>query len=500
MASGSSSSPSRMRRTEISKLMDPLGRPAGFPLLPFLNCVSLFGKLTCCAPVSCYYAHVGPWSSIGVGSAALAGGLSSMHIQDIDVERIFLYEENPRHESLESEPEIIEHLCKDEQVYNLAKSIAAEGTNPLEVVGLVEVPSTGKGKRNYVVWEGNRRICAIKLLNDPDLAPAHLRKDIAALAEGYDVIDSVPAVVFDDHEKLRFWMGVIHGGQQGGIGRKDWNADQKQRHTGSNRNKIALAILDLSEKMGLMTREERAGKLTTAQRHLNSEVVRNALGLDVSDLDNIKYMIPVGEFKTQLATFVGDLKENGAKVNSRNNKVAIDKYGKSLAKGLSGDHSKPTSITKAAAAGGKKNAKKAPRKAPKIPHIQYSKELVEALVNLASSKLERLHYSICDISLEAHAPLLTVGVWAFVESLTALTGRNQTVDFVSFYSNAKITQLGITGKPNALREALTRIQQNGNTTKHHEIAASFDGEQLANDFDTIRPLLLKTISSIIANR
>jgi hypothetical protein len=351
-----------------------------------------------------------------------------------------------------------------------------------------------------VVWEGNRRICAIKLLNDPDLAPAHLRKDIATLAEGYTAIGSVPAVVFDDHEKLRFWMGVIHGGQQGGIGRKDWNADQKQRHTGSNRNKISLAILDLSEKMGLLTKEERAGKLTTAQRHLNSEAVRDALGLDVSDPDNIKYKIPVEEFKSQLATFVGDLKENGTKVNSRNNKAAIDKYGKTLAKSLSGDHSKPTAITKAAAAGGKKAFKKAPRKAPKIPHIQYDKELAEALVTLASSKLERLHYSICDISLEAHAPLLTVGVWAFVESLTALAGRNQNVDFVSFYSNAKITQLGITGKPNALREALTRIQHNGNTTKHHEIAASFDGEQLANDFDTIAPLLLKTIESIIANK
>jgi hypothetical protein len=48
-------------------------------------------------------------------------------IEDIDVERIFLYEENPRHEPLDSQPEIIEHLCKDEQVLNLARSIAAEG-------------------------------------------------------------------------------------------------------------------------------------------------------------------------------------------------------------------------------------------------------------------------------------------------------------------------------------------------------------------------------------
>jgi hypothetical protein len=418
-------------------------------------------------------------------------------IEGIDVERIFLYEENPRHEPLDSQPAIIEHLCKDEQVLNLARSIAVEGTNPLEIVGLVEIKSTGRGKKSYVVWEGNRRICAIKLLNDPDLAPAHYRKDIIKAAEEYKAITAVPAVIFDDHDELKFWMAVIHGGQQAGIGRKDWNADQKQRHTGSNRNKVALAVLDLSEKMGILARDDRSGKLTTAQRALNSQVVRDALGIDASDPNNIKYTVPVEEFKKQLETFIGDLKSD--KVNSRNNKEQMDKYGRTLAKSLSGDHAKPTPITKAAASV-RKATKKAPKRLPKIPHIQYQKAMVEALAALASNKLERLHYSLCDISLDQHTPLLTIGLWAFIESLTALAGRNDTVDFVSFYSGNKITELGITGKPGALREALTRVQRNGNTTKHHEISAAFDGEQLANDFDTIVPLLVKTIEAIIAKR
>lgn len=38
--------------------------------------------------------------------------------------------------------------------------------------------------------------------------------------------------------------------------------------------------MDLLEKMGLLTKEDRAGNLTTVQRHLNSDVVRYALGLD----------------------------------------------------------------------------------------------------------------------------------------------------------------------------------------------------------------------------
>jgi hypothetical protein len=106
--------------------------------------------------------------------------MAARHLGPIDIDRIFLYEENPRHERIESEPEIIEHLCKDEQVYNLARSISEAGSNPLALLGLVELPGSGK-KKNYQAWEGNRRICAIKLLNDPDRAPPHLRKDFTRL-------------------------------------------------------------------------------------------------------------------------------------------------------------------------------------------------------------------------------------------------------------------------------------------------------------------------------
>lgn len=52
-------------------------------------------------------------------------GRSARHLGPIEVDRIFLYEENPRHEPIESGHEIIEYLCKDEQVYNLHAVTAA---------------------------------------------------------------------------------------------------------------------------------------------------------------------------------------------------------------------------------------------------------------------------------------------------------------------------------------------------------------------------------------
>jgi hypothetical protein len=429
----------------------------------------------------------------------MGGTAVARHLGPIEVDRIFLYEENPRHEPIETEPEIIEHLCKDEQVYNLARSIADAGPNPLELLGLVEAPDSGS-KKTYQAWEGNRRVCAIKLLNDPDRAPAHLRKDFARLSaeSGHVPIKKINCVVFDDHNDLKFWMGIIHDGFQGGVGRIDWNADQKARHFGtSSRNRLALAVLDAAQDMNLISKEEREGRLTTAQRYLNSSIVREAIGIDNSNPEDIAYNRPTDEFKKQLSRFIDDLKE-GSRVTSRNNRPQIDAYGRTLArsKGISDQRIAPQSLKTAVAATSKASAKRRtkPKQPRKLAHLDFNKELSGGLEAIRNSKLENLYYSLCQVHIQ-HAPLLTIGLWAFIESLCALAGKNDTTDFVSFYSKQKMAALGITEKA-AIREALNRIQRNGNSTKHHEVAASFDGRQLSNDLETLTPLLIKTVESI----
>lgn len=422
-------------------------------------------------------------------------------LESVDIERIFLYEENPRHEPIEGEPEVIEYLCKDEQVYNLARSIAEAGPNPLELLGCIQLPRSGKSsaKKNYQVWEGNRRVCAIKLLNDPDLAPAHLRKDFARLASSYIPIKKINVVIFDDHDELKFWMGIIHNGAQAGAGRINWDAQQKARHFGSNRNRIALAVLDASEAMGFITNEERDGKLTTAQRFLSNNIVREAIGIDASNPDDVSYNRPLKDFQKQLQKFITDLK-SATTVNSRKNRIHIDRYGRSLARNpeISGERIEPLSLKTVTSARTTKQKRKTPPKKPrKLAHIEYDKTLASALERIENTKLDSLYYSICSVHIE-HVPLLAVGVWAFIESLTTLAGKKLESDFVAYFSNQKLADFGLgSGKKlTPIRSALTRIQHNGNATKHHEIAASFDRDQLANDVATITPLLTKAVDSI----
>ena len=422
--------------------------------------------------------------------------------EPIEVDRIFLYEENPRHEPIETQEEIIEHLCKDEQVFNLARNISEAGTNPLQLVGLVPIRDSGSTstKKVYQVWEGNRRVCAIKLLNDPDLAPPHLRKDFARLASesGQLPIKRLPAVVFDDHDDLKYWMGIIHDGTQAGVGQLDWDSTQKARHFGSSRNRVALAVLDAAEELGFLTKEERRGKLTTAQRFLNSPIVREAIGIDSSNPEDITYTRPLENLKVQLSRFVDDLKD-GKAITSRFNRSQVDAYGRKLGSNpdISPERIEPVTLKKVA----KSKPKTARRQQPKKPrppsHLEYDKDLATALETRANKKLEALYYSVCAVPLE-HSLLLTIGVWAFVESLTALAGKKQDTDFLSFYSNERLASYGLgTGRAlGPIRDALKRISRNGNATKHHEVSANFDGPQLVNDLATITPLLIRTAESI----
>src|SRR5437762_8004046 len=118
-------------------------------------------------------------------------------VENINIGRVFFDLDNPRHEPFVSEPQTIEYLCAKEGVYPLARDIARHGLNPLERFALVPVKSKGAKVTGYTMAEGNRRLCAIKLLADPELAPASLRKAFEQLAATWTPIITISGVVFD---------------------------------------------------------------------------------------------------------------------------------------------------------------------------------------------------------------------------------------------------------------------------------------------------------------
>lgn len=77
-------------------------------------------------------------------------------------------------------------------------------------------------------------------------------------------------------------------------------------------------------------------------------------------------------------------------------------------------------------------------------------------------------------------------------------GRSSNTDFVSFLSLNRLQGYGLGDKKKVkpLRDALQSIQRFGNTTKHHDTSAAFNGDQLANDMETLTELILKCIQDV----
>jgi hypothetical protein len=421
-------------------------------------------------------------------------------IDSVPVVRIFLKLDNPRHKPVETEAMAIERLCQDEAVLALARDIATIGLNPLDNFGLVSVKGKASGTNpGYVTAEGNRRICALKLLNDPELAPAKLRKSFKQLAKDSSVPSVVSAMIFDDYDSAKPWLDRIHNGEQGGIGRTKWNAEQKQRFDGGSKNRAAQALLDYAQAENMISEEEREGKLTTVQRFLGNDIFRETLGFDSSAPDDVRRTRPKGVFDILVKRFIRDLVKK-TDVHSRMNKSEIIEYARPLGSipGVTADRIGPESLSTGATGRTKKNVRKKLRKPEKAKHVQYEDEVFSALKNLGNDKLSSLYHSICTIELDPHTPLIAIGTWSFLETLTACAGRHDTVSFDAFLSNSKLAAYGVSGEKGSLRAALNRVKDYGNTTKHHPLAATFNGDQLNNDMLALKTVIIKCIEEAAA--
>ena len=406
-------------------------------------------------------------------------------VQLIEIDRVFLDQRNPRHERFGSEDDVIRYLCSRENVLALGKDIVAHGLNPLEQFGLIR-----DGDESYVAAEGNRRLCALKLLHDPDRAPdPGLRRAFERVADEWPPIFEIPAVVFETSDQVKLWLERIHAGFAGGRGRRQWNAEQKARHTGYDKNRAAQTVLDVAEGEGFITREDREGRLSTVQRYISNPVFRNTVGLDTGDPTNFTTTLPEHDFPIVFRRFMADVAAR--EVHTRDNKETIERYANALSQtpGLSGERCSPRAVVESEPSG--KPGSDRPTQ-PKVRRIGRSEELEEALNGAKNFKLQKIYYSLCTLSLAKHTPLLTVGAWVFVETLTTLVGRSDRASFVSFLNAQRLESLGL-GKgqqTKAIRQAITRLMECGNTTKHDQTSAAFNAETLANDWDTMEAMLI----------
>ncbi len=239
---------------------------------------------------------------------------------------IALDRDNPRiHvESDDKESDIIRKLIKYEDVQDLARKIAQTGLLPGERI--ITVQENG----HWVVLEGNRRICACKLLLSPNLVPSEYRKTFPALstASEIDLIEKVDADVAPDRRSaepiltlrhtesgVRKWKPVARMRRVRRLLDEGFSVAQIASETNSSVGGIRKTIreyrlLELANNLTGLTIHERAKlddpdlKTNPYTRFFELSDVRDYLGISFDESGNINIEPPRRTFDAKLKLIV----------------------------------------------------------------------------------------------------------------------------------------------------------------------------------------------------
>ena len=448
-------------------------------------------------------------------------------IISIRVDQLELDLSNPRHKPFKWPAQAIEFLVSKEKAVDLAIDIAKEGTNPMDLLGVFKKSGSGKNA-TYVAAEGNRRVCALMLLHDPEKIPpgvvgrAKMIGRLENAAKPAHLSSSISAVLFNSKKSAKPWVDRMH--IQDGRSRRRWTPDQQERAMGGGRNQDAVALLDAALAKRMVTETDRASKLTTVQRYLSNPTMRRALGV-VRDKDR-SYWInrDIKDFALLLEAFLEDVRHEGG-LSSRSDAAAVIRYSDQLLDqaGVGDDRVDPIPLSDAfdevvklgtksvsenedEEGSGQEDDNDTDSDDEESDHVPIkprttiggNRELETALATNGNQKLQSLYKSCSTLSLKQHCPIITVGFWSLMESLAALHAGEGKAFYSYFSYNRLQSKFGFSCKNECknITSSLKRLTERGNSTKHSAIAASFDGNQVANDFDVLTPLMLAVLHDL----
>jgi len=179
-------------------------------------------------------------------------------------------------------------IARDQQrkLLALAKDIVQYGLNPAEFP--IVMPLRDDLKR-FVVLEGNRRLIALKALENPEwlvgaadhVVVAAMRKLSSAYQQA--PIESIQCLSVKTREEAQHWIELRHTGENEGAGIVKWGSDEAARFRSRTVGlEVHSQALDFLEKRGDLKPEQRR-KVPAAsfRRLIGTPEVRAKLGIEV---------------------------------------------------------------------------------------------------------------------------------------------------------------------------------------------------------------------------
>ena len=236
-----------------------------------------------------------------------------MDKRTISVAKLLINTENPRFEAVQNQPEALALMLKEagKAVLKLAEDIAKHGLNPSKSLIVVEE----KGG-HFLPVEGNRRVVALKLLHNPELASdKKLSEKFKELKKEYgsQIPNEVECVVFPDKTSAFRWVNLEHTGPNNGVGVLRWNSTQRQRFIALYAGKKlarSVQLFDFADENNL---DHDKVDSTTLDRLVATPIVREQVGVNFPEgvLELVK---PKGQVVKNLRKIFAEMSKKDFKV------------------------------------------------------------------------------------------------------------------------------------------------------------------------------------------
>lgn len=205
--------------------------------------------------------------------------------EDISISDLIVNAENPRMmEELSDEVEAINFLIDDipTRMKTLAQDIADKGY-------VYDPPLVKKEGRAWKVYDGNRRVSCVKLLQNPSIIKNKEHQDffkkLADLNQNKTPL-KINCRIEDDQKVINDILERRHAGGDTGIGQMPWKADEKDnffvRAGITHKPRFGTELSKLLRDKNILGKTERI-KVSIFDRLLSSEDFRNKVGLSFKD-------------------------------------------------------------------------------------------------------------------------------------------------------------------------------------------------------------------------
>jgi hypothetical protein len=250
-----------------------------------------------------------------------------MDLIETTLDQMSLDLENPRFSGFKSTRDALAQIVSDQgtKLLELAKDIVDQGLNPANRLLVIR----GSSDDSFVVVDGNRRFCALKILMNPsavdgiDGISAGLKTGFKKQAEKFDrtTVEPIQVALLDSREEANQWIDLIHTGENKGRGLVGWDGTATDRFRGGSPSYQVLKLLNAANY--LTSEQAEAFPITNLARLLGTKEVRERLGIAIEGgqpklLYELKELAPLlKHVAQQIATSeitVSDIKSVGDRV------------------------------------------------------------------------------------------------------------------------------------------------------------------------------------------